>query len=261
MNCYMHNIFKILVFATALLSATSASAISHINLKEKYFAEGNEAYEKGDFLQAVEIYNSIVTDGLESWQLYYNLGNAYYRLDSIGKSILNYERALRLAPNKQIIKDNLELARSKTIDNVEVLPKMFLVQWAHNIVRLTTIRGWRILLLLSLTLTAAAACIFFIAKEYRIRRSMFVTFTVLLLTTIFFAFNAAFSAKIVSNNNEAVVVDPMVVVKGSPDAKSVDKFLLHEGTRLTITDRQDEWWQITISDGKSGWINNGAEII
>ena len=136
---------------------------------------------------------------------------------------------------------------------------MFLLQWAHSIVRITTTRGWRILLLIALTFTAAAACIFFIAKEYRTRRTMFVTFAALLLITVFFALNAAFSTKLVTNNNEAVVVSPMVIVKGAPDVKSVDKFILHEGTLMTITDQQDEWWQITIADGKSGWINNGAE--
>ena len=145
----MHNIIKILVFAAALLSATSASAISRTNLKEKHFAEGNEAYEKGEYQQAVDIYSQILNDGLASWELYYNLGNAYYRLEQTGNAILNYHRALRLAPNKQIIRDNLDLASSKTVDNIEQLPRMFLVQWAHSIARITTPRGWRILLIIA----------------------------------------------------------------------------------------------------------------
>ena len=168
---------------------------------------------------------------------------------------------MRLAPNKQIIKDNLELARRKTVDNIEQLPKMFLVQWVQTIVHLTTTRGWRTIFLSLLFLTAAALCIFFIAKEYRLRRAMFVTAAVLLFFTIISGINTAISAKNVTNNNEAVVIEPMLVVKGSPDAKSVDKFIVHEGTLLTITDRQDDWWQISLADGKSGWINNGAEII
>lgn len=257
----MHNIIKILVFAAALLSATSASAISRTNLKEKHFAEGNEAYEKGEYQQAVDIYSQILNDGLASWELYYNLGNAYYRLEQTGNAILNYHRALRLAPNKQIIRDNLDLANSKTVDNIEQLPRMFLVQWAHTIARITTPRGWRILLIIAFFLTAAATCIFFIAKEYRIRRTFFVTGIATLVLTLFFTFFAAFSSKIVTNNNEAIVIEPMIVVKGSPDPKSIDKFIVHEGTLLTITDKQDQWWQISIADGKSGWINSGAEII
>lgn len=257
----MNNILKILVFAAALLSATSASAISRTNLKEKHFAEGNEAYEKGEYQQAVDIYSQILNEGLASWELYYNLGNTYYRMDQMGYAILNYERALRLAPNKQVVKDNLQLARSKTVDNIEPLPRMFLVQWLHSIARLTSPRGWRTLLIVFLTLTAASACIFFIAKQYRTRRTFFVTGVLMLFFTIIFIFFAAFSAKISTNNTEAVVVDPMIVVKSSPDAKSVDKFIIHEGTLLNITDQQDDWWQITIADGKSGWINSGAERV
>lgn len=257
----MHNIFKILTLATVLLTAHPAWAVSDKKAEEKNFATANEAYENGDYAQAVETYNDIIRNGFESWQLYYNLGNAYYRLDSIGRCILSYERALRLAPNKQLIKDNLELARSKTTDKIEVLPKMFLVQWTDAVVRITTPRGWRIIFLSLFFLTLSALCIFLIAKDYRFRKTSFVLTVILAILTIFSILNAAISAKNVTNNMKAVVIAPMVVVKSSPDAKSVDKFLLHEGTLLTIDDKQDQWWQITIDDGKNGWINYGAEII
>jgi hypothetical protein len=257
----MHNILKILTLASAMLISANANAISTIQLNEALFADANAAYDSRDYQQAADSYNQILDAGFASWELYYNLGNAYYRLDQIGLAIINYERALRLAPIKQIIKDNLELARSKTTDNIEQLPKLFLVQWMENISRITSPRGWRVLLLAALILTAATACIFFIAKDYRTRRTLFIIGGILLIVTIFFAFNTAFSAKSVTNNKEAVVIDPMIVVKGSPDAKSVDKFIIHEGTTFTISDRQDKWWQITLADGKSGWINSGAEII
>lgn len=257
----MPNIIRLLTLALVLLSAPAAQAVSTKTNEEKKFAAANEAYENGDYQQAVIAYNDIIHNGFDSWQLYYNLGNAYYRLDSIGKSILNYERALRLAPNKQIVKDNLELAQSKTTDKIETLPKMFLIQWTQAVVRITTPRGWRIIFLTFFVLTLAALCIFLIAKDYRLRKAAFILTVVLALPTIFSIFNAAISAKNVTDNNKAVVIAPMIVVKSSPDAKSVDKFLLHEGTTLSIDDQQDQWWQISILDGKNGWINYGAERI
>ena len=90
---------------------------------------------------------------------------------------------------------------------------------------------------------------------------MFIIGAVMLLFTLFSAINAAISVKNVTNKDEAVVIETMVVVKSSPDAKSVDKFILHEGAELTITDRQDHWRQIKIADGKSGWIDSGIETI
>lgn len=257
----MYKILKTIALVATIAITSTAGATSTTNTLEQYFDNANAAYDSGDYQQAADIYSKILHDGFASWELYYNLGNTYYRMDQMGYAILNYERALRLAPNKQVIKDNLQLASSKTVDNIEPLPRMFLVQWLHSIARLTSPRGWRTLLIVFLTLTAASACIFFIAKQYRTRRTLFVTGVLMLFFTIIFIFFAAFSAKISTNNTEAVVVDPMIVVKSSPDAKSVDKFIIHEGTLLNITDQQDDWWQITIADGKSGWINSGAERV
>ena len=257
----MNSFFKTTIFLLAIFSASNACATSTIDIMEKYFADGNEAYESGDYELAAEIYCKIIDEGFTSWQLYYNLGNTYYRLDEIGRSILNYERALRLAPNKQVVKDNLALASSKTVDNIEELPRMFLVEWTQAIVQLTTPLGWRVIVIILMVLLCAAGCLFFTAQSYKLRKIMFIVGSVLLVLTIISGIDAAISTKNATNRNRAVILEPMVVVKGSPDAKSVDKFILHEGTRVNITDRQDSWWQIEIADGKSGWIESGAEII
>ena len=228
---------------------------------DQLFLQANAAYDSGDYHGAIELYNSILEQGLESWELYYNLGDAYYRADEIGQSILNYERALQLAPGKQIIKNNLNLARSKTTDNIEQLPQSFLKSWTLAVVHLTTPHGWRVIVICLVSLLCAALCTFFVARNYTLRKTMFVISSLLTLLIIISSVNTAISANLVTNSKEAIVTDPMIVVKGSPDHKSVDKFVLHEGTKLTITDEQDQWWQITIADGKNGWIQTGAEKI
>lgn len=225
------------------------------------FADGNARYEEGDYEGALEAYRSILSDGQESWELHYNMGNAYYRLDSLGKSILSYERALRLAPTKKEVKENLALAYSKTEDRIEVLPTLFLVEWFRAVVGLFTPRGWRTACVILMVLVCASLCLFFIAQDYKRRRSLFITSALLGFLLLLTILNATFSAHYASHSKEAIVTDAMVVVKGSPDSKSVDKFVLHEGTKVTVTDQQDQWWQIELSDGKSGWISGGAEGI
>lgn len=243
-----------------LLVATAVEATAKAR-ENQDFAYANTAYETGDYAAAIEGYRAVLAGGEESWEVYYNLGNSYYRADSIGLCILNYERALRLSPGKKEIKDNLALANSKTVDRIEVLPTLFLVEWFRSILNLFTPRGWRVCCIVLMVLTCAAVSMFLISRAYLVRRALFVVSAVLGFFLLLTLFNAAFSAKSVSNRNEAIITAPMVVVKGSPDVKSVDKFILHEGTKLKITDRQDAWWQVEISDGKSGWIDGGAEEI
>lgn len=228
---------------------------------EQLFAEGNALYEAGEYEAAAEKYTEVLNHGQSSWSLYYNLGNAYYRMEEYGQSILNYERARKMAPNSQIVKDNLALAKSKCTDNIEELPRLFLLDWIDSIVNIASPRGWRTITAILVCMLCIAAVFFFVSHDYKIRKIMFIIGSILILLITFSAIDAAISAKRLSTHNNAIITSPMVVVKGSPDAKSIDKFILHEGTKVTINDRQDDWWQIEIADGKNGWINSGAEEI
>ncbi|MCR4829572.1 MAG: tetratricopeptide repeat protein [Bacteroidales bacterium] len=254
-----HNRLTITIILLLMAVATPTAALHAAT--DSRFADGNSCYEAGDYEGALANYRAIVADGQESWELHYNMGNAYYRLDSLGKSILSYERALRLAPTSKEVKENLALAYSKTADRIEVLPTLFLVEWFRAVVGLFTPRGWRIACVVMMVLVCAALCLFLIAQDYKRRRSLFIISALLGFLLLLTILNATFSAHYASHSNEAIVTDAMVVVKGSPDGKSVDKFVLHEGTKVKVTDQQDQWWQIELSDGKSGWISGGAEGI
>lgn len=246
-----------------LLAATLPLQAQNIKngTPEQLFSLANQQYEQGDYTSAAENYNAILDSGQESWELYFNLGNTYYRLDEIGQCILSYERARQLAPHKREIKDNLALARSKTEDHIEELPSMFLIEWFHAIVGWMSPKGWRSVCVVLWIMLCLNLGIFIVSQEHKIRKTSFITMTILALILIFSIVNTTFSARNVSHRNKAVVTAPMVVVKGSPDIKSVDKFVLHEGTCMEITDQQDQWWQIEIGDGKNGWISSGAERI
>lgn len=250
---------KILLIIPMMALAFTAKA--GVDDSKALFQQANAAYDSGDYERAVEQYNAITDNGYDSWELRYNMGNAYYRLDNIGQSILNYERALRMAPGKKIIKDNLTLARRQTADNIEELPRMFLIEWALAFSQMMTFHGWLTLIAILALLGIAALSVFFISSEYKTRKTAFIISVVLCIIIIFSVAGATISSHNTTKDNEAIITSPLVVVKGSPDGKSIDKFVLHEGTKVTIGDEQDEWWQIEIADGKSGWINGGAERI
>lgn len=241
---------------SSLQAATTGNADCN-----QLFAQGNAAYDSGDYHQAIEHYAAILDAGQESWQLYYNMGNAYYRLDELGQSILHYERALLLSPHNKAVKDNLLLAQSKTADHIEQLPRNIVAQWFDNLLHITSPRGWRTVCIILMVLLCAAATLFFVANSYKLRKTMFVVGSLLLVLTLFSIVDATISARNVTHNHQAVVTAPMVVVKGAPDPSAVEKFVLHEGTELQIKETDENWWLITIADGKEGWIDAGAEKI
>ena len=96
-------------------------------------AEGDSAYMRNDYISAIQIYEALLGKG-EAADVYYNLGNSYYKAGDIAKAILNYERALLLQPGNSDIRANLEIARSKTIDKVEAVPEIFFVSWINSLV-------------------------------------------------------------------------------------------------------------------------------
>ena len=216
---------------------------------------GNEAYKNGDFTSAVQWYSTILDDGQECAELYYNLGNAYYRLDELGLAILNYERALRLQPNMRAAQENLTLAQSHTEDQITPLPEVFLVQWGRSVLNWFTPTGWRVAILLLALLLGTATVLFILNGDYRWRKGALIGGGVTALLLVLAIVCTLASSARHNHHNAAIVTQPMVVVKGSPDRHAVDKFILHEGTRVTLDETLDEWYEISIADGNNGWIH------
>ncbi|MBO7541848.1 MAG: tetratricopeptide repeat protein [Bacteroidales bacterium] len=238
----------------ALLLALSANLFAGTN--EELFNQANELYKSGNYPQSIELYNQILDAGYESATLYYNLGNAEFRNGSLGRAILNYERAYRLAPNDNDIFNNLEFARSKTTDNINEMPSFFLSEWASGLVGLFSLNGWAVACIVLMLIVCAVWAFFFIAKSYGAKKTSF--FAGLALTAVLVA---AFISLCASNSranshNEAIIMLPAVSVKTSPDADAADKFLLHEGTKVEVEDAINEWTKIKLSDGNTGWTEN-----
>ena len=225
-------------------------------------AEADSAYAQGRYQQAVTIYEQLLKNGVNA-ALYYNLGNAYYRTENMPRAVLNYERALALAPGDADIRFNLQMARSKTIDKITPESEMFFVTWYHSLVNLTSVDGWARLSLISLALAIVLALAYLFSNVIGVRKTGFfgaLAMLVLFGLSTFFAY-AQKSSYI--NRSGAIIMSPAVTVKSTPAKQGTDLFILHEGTKVEITDgTMHQWKRIRVADGKEGWLETSLiEII
>lgn len=237
------------LFLFALLIQTARSQEAVIG-----FEEANRLYRSGDLLQAARTYEELSALGYESPELFYNLGNVYYKLGKIPAAILNYERARRLAPNDEDIAHNLRLARLRIVDRIEPLPQLFVIEWWEAFVDINSADGWAVGA--TVFLWAAALCGMALLSA---RSSLFRRITVLLASLFVAACLLCFAAMAQRASEEtsregAIVFAPSVSVKSAPDMQSTDLFALHEGVTVQVLDSVGTWKKIRLADGKIGWL-------
>ena len=219
-------------------------------------AEADSAYAQGHYQQAISDYQALLKQGASA-DLYYNLGNAYYRTENITQAVLNYERALLLSPGDRDIRFNLQLARSKTIDKIVPESEMFFVTWYHSLVNLMSVDGWAHTAIISLALVIVLSLVYLFSQPVWLRKIGFfggITLLVVFVLANVFAYQQKQS---LIHRKGAIVMSPSVTVKSTPAANGTDLFILHEGTKVTITDgSMRDWKEIRLADGKEGWIES-----
>ena len=225
-------------------------------------AAADEAYRQEKYQEAARQYEQLLEKGVSA-DLYYNLGNAYYRMDNITKAVLNYERALLLSPGDKDIRFNLQMARSKTIDKITPESEMFFVMWYRSCVNLMSVDAWAVLALVSLVLVIILSLIYLFSNPVWLRKVGF--FGGFLMLFLFLVSNlfAWEQKRVLQNRTGAIVIKSAVNVKSTPSAGGTDLFILHEGTKVTITDSSmRDWIEIRVADGKTGWLEcSQVEVI
>ena len=211
-------------------------------------------YQKGNYQQAITDYEELLKTGVSA-DVYYNLGNAYFRTDNITRAVLCYERAHLLSPGDEDINFNLQFARNKTIDKLAPASEMFFVTWYKNIVNFTSIDTWAKTAVLAIIMALVLALVYLFAPQMAVRKLGFFAgiacFVLFVLANIF----AYQQEQQLMSRKGAIVTAPTVNVKKTPSHQSTDSFVLHEGTRVDITDKTMKGWRgIILSDGREGWI-------
>ncbi len=216
--------------------------------------EANQAYIRSEYVYAAELYEEILALGLESAELYYNLGNAYFKQNRLADAILHYERARLLRPFDENIQYNLELARSRTIDRIEPVPVIFYEKWWNQFILLQSIDGWAVTALVLLFGALLLGLVYFFSSQPWLKRlGFFFSLALLLLCGIaFLAANRQYVHHY--QRSDAIVFSPRVTVKSAPGEASPDLFVIHEGTRVNMTGKLGEWVEIRLDNGNMGWI-------
>ena len=219
-------------------------------------AEADSAYARGQYQQAISDYEELLKGGASA-DIYYNLGNAYYRTENITRAVLNYERALLLSPGDRDIRFNLQLARSKTIDKIVPESEMFFITWYHSLVNLMSVDGWARLAIVSLALVIILSLLYLFSDRIWLRKVGFFGGTFLLVVFVLANIMAWQQKQNLLYRKGAIVTASSITVKGAPAKNGTDLFILHEGTKVIITDdAMKAWKKIRLADGKEGWIES-----
>lgn len=235
-------------------AALPAVAAGEQTAPETLWDQANTAYINADYHAAIELYGELLSRNLRSAKLYYNLANACFKDGQTGRAILYYHKALRLAPGNDDIRYNLSVAEARAKDRIEAIPDFFLTEWVRAVRRTMSCTAWSLLSLAALVLALGLFLLYLLATRLSLRKAGFYG---TILAGVLFVLTTSFAAgerREMLDDTQAVVMAVSTAVKSSPDKSSTDLFVLHEGTLVSITDRLDGWCEITIADGKKGWL-------
>lgn len=244
MKSIPHILFSLLL----ILISTSVIANNDLQIKAE------KAYSNKDYKQAIALYESILKEGSISYKLHYNLGNAYYKNNELGKAIYNYELANKLQPNNKDVKMNLKIANEKTIDKIESKENFFIIAIKSGLVNALSTTGWAWFSIFSLIGCLVFAFVFFISNQLLFKRLGFFlsgVSLVVFIASMVLGFSALEDKKEV---NFAIVTNRESKIHEEPNVTSKTKFSLHEGTKVSVLETNPEWTNIKLENGNEGWL-------
>jgi tetratricopeptide (TPR) repeat protein len=245
-----------------MINKTFISSLILILLTWSAFADGNESlfalanqkYSDGQYKEAAQSYEEIINSGYSSAALYYNLGNACYKQNELTRAILNFERALLLAPGDEDIKYNLDIANQLVVDKINSLPQFFVSKWYRQLRIGLSPDQWAWLSLSCFLLSGIFALLFLFLRSRFLRKLFLAAGIILLLISTSSLIFGQQQEKQFSERNTAIIFSPSVTAKSSPDDGGTDLFVLHEGVKVWIIDQLNGWLEIELADGNKAWI-------
>lgn len=242
----MKKLFYILLIFTQIFWAQEA------------FEKGNSLYQKGQYMEAISMYETILKSGQESAEVYFNLGNCYYKLNQVAPAVYNFEKALLLKPSDSEIQNNLAFAKKMAIDEIQETPKVGFSKIIQDFTSSFHYDTWAwiaIIVALSFLLSFLG---YYFTNTTTLKRVFFSGMVVLLLLVVISLFAGFFEQNRIHNDNPAIVFAEVIAVKSEPNAASQDAFTLHAGTKVQILETISNYHKIQLADLKEGWITKSA---
>ena len=224
------------------------------NSADKWFEQANTAYNSGNYDTAVGLYEKVLATDMESVPVYYNMGNTYYKMREYPMAIYCYEKALKLDPSNEEVQTNLAIANLAIVDKIEPVPQSFIVRWWRSLRALCSSDFWAWCSVASFALLLVCVFLFLRSRSIGLRKLGFFSGMVFLIV---FGLSVVFAAQLkqsAATQDQAIIMTPTVTVKSSPSETSVDLFVLHEGSKVTILETSNGWNKIRIANGSVGWL-------
>jgi hypothetical protein len=236
-----------------LETASPGINLDHTDIDSLYL-NANALYQQGQFEPALEKYNSVILSGKESADLYYNMGNAAYRSNSIGHAILYYEKALKLEPTHDDAIHNLDFVSRYRLDTFEEVPVLFLGAWITGFVHLFPEQTWSILALIFFIIILIGLLVYLFSRHLTMKKSGFISGLAALLLFVITLSATISRHRDIMNPDSGIILAPSVVVRSSPSESGTELFILHEGTKIKVNEEVSGWQNIRLIDGREGWI-------
>lgn len=220
------------------------------------FDQANSSYASNNYEEAKSAYLQLINDGHYSAELYYNLGNTYFKLNDIAPAILYLEKAKKLDPLNEDIRHNLALANQQTVDKKAALGDDLLSSWWGTIIKYQPLNRWAFYSIL-LLLSSALLIIAFIFSTQRVwKMSSFYGATLSFLSFVVVLFIGFQSQSVLNSTSHGIIFNASVTVVSEPNLTSTKLFTLHEGAKVELLNSENEWKRIRFSDGQIGWVKS-----
>ena len=225
---------------------------------EDLFEEANSAYQSGDYQNAINYYEEILDNGEASAELYYNLGNAHYKLNHVAPSIYFYEKALQLDPTDEDIKNNIEFARNMAIDDIEKVEQTGMNQWVNGLISTFSYSTWAVVAIIFSILFVALFLLYYFTYTPLYKRLLFTGSMLSVLLTVLSVIFAFQQQSYIQDNQYAIIFGEEVEVRDEPNLRGDASFELHEGTKAKVLEDYQEWARIELANGAQGWVKNSS---
>ena len=222
------------------------------------FDKGNNLYQKGNYQEAITAYESVVNSGQQSAELYFNLGNCFYKLNKVAPAIYNFEKALLLNPNDFEIQNNLSFAQKMTIDEVVEVPKVGFAKIIRDFTSSYHYDTWAWIAIVFSVLFLLCFLGYYFSNTTMLKRVFFTTMIFILLFAIISVFAGFFEKNQNNNDRPAIVFATITSVKSEPKSSAQDAFVLHAGTKVFVLESLNNYKKIQLLDLKQGWIEKSA---
>jgi tetratricopeptide (TPR) repeat protein len=222
------------------------------------FEEGNKLYQKGKYNEAITAYQTVLSTKKHSAELYFNLGNCYYKLNKVAPAIYNYEKALVLNSNDSEVINNLNFAKKLTIDEIKEVQKVGFAKLLHDFTSAFHYNTWAWISVGISFLFLLCFLGYYFSEITLSKRIFFLGMFGLVFLILICSMSAIFEKSHFDNERPAIVFDELVIVKSEPKLTATDVFMLHEGAKVFVIENLDNWRKIELTDGTEGWIENSA---